>query len=218
MFKDYTFKQWNKYPEELSPEILARIPVRSNFDTRYFSDKYQLLPEKGYTHFFNKIIETNSSVVVCLNTNFFDIKKDIKNQIVIYTGPIDHYYSESGLPNLEYRSINFEITKLYNTHFYQPNSVVNYLDLDIQYTRCVEYKHFLNQPSDHTIIVKETTTDIGEPYYPVLNQKNMKLYAKYKELSSGDSVHFLGRLASYKYFNMDQAIKNALDYFENHFM
>ena len=220
LFKHYTFKQWNRYPEELLPEVLARIPVRNNHDTRYFSDKYQALPEKGYTHFFNKIIEKNPLITVILNTDYFELKeKASPEQIIIYTGPIDHYFSQSGYPALEYRSISFEITKKFNTPYYQPNSVVNYPGSDIPYTRCVEYKHFLNQQSEHTVIVKETTTDTGEPYYPVLNEKNTNLYQKYLMMANKEksNVHFIGRLASYKYFNMDQAIRNALDYFKNNF-
>ena len=105
-----------------------------------------------------------------------------------------------------------------NTNFYQPNSVVNYPELDKQFTRCVEYKHFLNQKSKHTIIVKEKTNDSGDPYYPVLNEYNQTLYEKYKEMAKKeDKVHFLGRLASFKYFNMDQAIRNSLDYFKENF-
>ena len=106
-----------------------------------------------------------------------------------------------------------------NHNFHQPYSVVNYPSKDIPYTRCVEYKHFLNQNSNHTVYVKETTTDIGEPYYPVLNDKNKELYKKYQKMAENESknIHFIGRLASYKYFNMDQAIKNSLDYFKEHF-
>ena len=220
LFKYYTFKQWNRYPEELKPDVLARIPVRNNYDTRYFSDKYQVLPEKGYTNFFNKIIEINPLIDVVLNTDFFNINKKIsKDQIVIYTGPIDLYFSQSGYPALEYRSICFEISRIYNTPYYQPNSVVNYPEINTPYTRCVEYKHFLNQQSKHTVIVKETSTDKGEPYYPVLNEKNLNLYQKYLKLLNKEksNVHFIGRLASYKYFNMDQAIRNALDYFKTNF-
>ncbi len=220
VFKNYTFKQWNRYPEELLPEVLARIPVRNNFDTRYFSDKYQVLPEKGYTYFFKKIIEKNPLITVVLNTDFFKLKEKITDKhILIYTGPIDHYFSQSGFPALEYRSINFEITKIFNTNYYQPNSVVNYPGSDTPYTRCVEYKHFLNQQSQHTVIVKETSTATGEPYYPVLNKKNTNLYHKYLEMAhqENSNIHFIGRLASYKYFNMDQAIRNALDYFNNNF-
>ena len=206
LFKNYTFKQWEKYPEELLPEILARIPVRNNHDTRYFSYKYQVLSEKGYTYFFNKIIEMNPLITVILETDFFQLKDKLgKDQILIYTGSIDHYFHQSGYPALEYRSICFETKKLFNTPYYQPNSVVNYPGLETPYTRCVEYKHFLNQESNHTAVVKETTTDIGEPYYPVLNNKNIKLYQKYLEMANKEdiNIHFIGRLASYKYFNMD---------------
>lgn len=220
LFKYYTYKQWNKYPEDLLPEVLARIPVRNNYDTRYFSDKYQLLPEKGYTYFFQRIIKKNPNITVKLNTDFFKIKHLIDKQIVIYTGPIDHYFTNSGYPPLEYRSINFEITRYFDTKYYQPNSVVNYPNINTPYTRCIEYKHFLNQQSDHTIIIKETSSDVGEPYYPVLNNKNIELYQKYKDMVDKEdtNIHFIGRLASYKYFNMDQAIKNSLEYFKNNFI
>ena len=221
VFKDYTFKQWDKYPDELAPEVLARIPVRNSLDDRYFSDKYQVLPEKGYTYFFECILEKNKhNIDVKLNVDFFDIKEQItEKQIVIYTGPIDSYFANKELPKLEYRSIDFHIEHKMNTDYYQPNSVINYPDKNIDYTRCVEYKHFLNQKSNHTVIVKETTTNNGEPYYPVLNDKNKKLYEQYQKMSGKEpaNIHFIGRLASYKYFNMDEAIKNSLDYYKKHF-
>lgn len=237
IFKDYTFKQWNKYPSELKPEVLARIPIRDNFDDRYFSDKYQALPEKGYTHFFTKLLN-HPNITVKLNSDFNEIIGDPRslNKILIYTGPIDAYFrnlkisekisNESGnfhkdLETLEYRSINFVQEIFKDTSYYQPNSVVNYPRKDVDFTRIVEFKHFLNQQSPHTIIVKEYTTDTGEPYYPVLNDKNLELYEKYKVLADEESkkynIHFIGRLANYKYFNMDQAIKNALDYFSENF-
>ena len=221
IFKHYTYKQWKRYPEELDPEVLARIPVRNSFDDRYFSDKYQVLPKNGYTHFFQGILDKFPQITIQLNTDFEDLRNHISNeQIVIYTGPIDAYFSDKNLPKLEYRSIDFEIDYKFNEEYYQPNSVVNYPGENTKYTRCVEYKHFLNQKSDHTVIVKETTTDKGEPYYPVLNEKNKSLYKIYQELAEkeGENVHFLGRLASYKYFNMDQAIKNSLDYYKDHFI
>ena len=177
--------------------------------------------EKGYTVFFQSILDKyKHNIDVKLNCDFFDIKDQIKKeQIVIYTGPIDTYFADKGLPKLEYRSIDFHIERKMNVDFYQPYSVVNYPSADTPYTRCVEYKHFLNQESDHTVYVKETTTDKGEPYYPVLNDKNKELYKKYQKMAEeeGENIHFLGRLASYKYFNMDQAINNSLDYYEKHF-
>jgi len=220
IFKNYTFKQWNKYPEELDPSVLARIPIRNNFDVRYFDDKYQVLPEKGYTKFIEKIL-TNDNIDVKLNTNYFEFIKEhpiSEFETVIYTGPIDQYYENKGLEKLEYRSIDFIIEKHKNMNYYQTSSIVNYPELNVPYTRIVEYKHFLNQQSKDTVIVKEITNDIGEPYYPVPNKKNLDLYEKYKSFTLQENkIHFLGRLANYKYFNMDGAILNALEYFDEHF-
>ena len=217
IFRNYTFKQWNKYPDELNPEVLERIPIRNNFDDRYFSDKYQALPTHGYTHFFKKLINS-ANIKLLLNTDFFDLDNNWMNgKIIIYTGPIDLYFKNSNLDKLEYRSINFVKESYKNMNYFQPNSVVNYPQNDVEYTRIVEYKHFLNQISPHTTIVKEYTTDIGEPYYPVPNKKNIELYEKYRELADKETleknVYFIGRLANYKYYNMDQAIKNSLDFF-----
>lgn len=215
LFKDYTYKQWAKYPIELDKSVLERIPVRNNHDERYFSDKYQALPEFGYTHFINQLI-SNKNIEILLNTDFFNLKDKINYSQLIYTGPIDRYFESIGLEKLEYRSINFEIEQIKNINYYQTNSVINFPGSNIEYTRIVEYKHFLNQTSPHTTIVKETTTDIGDPYYPVPNKKNLDLYQKYIKLSENEkNTHFIGRLANYKYFNMDQAIKNSLDYFNN---
>jgi UDP-galactopyranose mutase len=220
IFKEYTYKQWNKYPEELDSSVLARIPIRNDFDNRYFDDKYQALPEKGYTKFIEKILE-NENIKVLLNTNYFDFIQNNPHEnfeTVIYTGPIDQFYESKGLEKLEYRSIDFIIEKYKNMNYYQQNSVVNYPETKYPFTRIVEYKHFLNQSSDDTVIVKEITTDSGEPYYPIPNKKNLELYEKYKLLTLEEkNVHFLGRLANYKYFNMDSAILNALNYFNEHF-
>ena len=139
LIKDYTYKQWNKYPEDLDKSVLERIPIRPNFDTRYFNDKYQALPHKGYTHFFEQILN-NKNIEVKLNTDYFDHIKDNKYDIVIFTGPIDSYFTD--LEKLEYRSIDFEIKIIKNMNYFQPNSVVNYPSIDIPYTRIVEYKHF----------------------------------------------------------------------------
>jgi len=219
LVKNYTYKQWNKYPEELNPSVLARIPIRNDFDTRYFSDKYQALPKFGYTDFIRKMI-THENIISLVNTSYEDLKcnypqymKDIK--CTIFTGPIDEYFKDNGLDKLEYRSIDFNKYIYRNTNFFQPNSVVNYPNTE-EFTRIVEYKHFLNQKSKDTLIVTEKTKDIGEPYYPVPNKKNLELYEKYKQLAINEeknNVYFLGRLANYKYFNMDAAIENALDFF-----
>jgi UDP-galactopyranose mutase len=211
-FKDYTVKQWAKSAADLEPVVLERIPVRNNFDDRYFSDKFQGLPVNGYTSIVEKMLD-HPNITVRLNTDWATISEKCWSELV-FTGPIDVYFKDKGLPLLEYRSIDFEWSKHECEGFYQQNSVVNYPSADVKYTRCVEYKHFLNQKSKWTIIAKETTSDNGEPYYPVPTKENRELYKKYADLAAEASgVHFVGRLASYKYFNMDQAIRNALDYF-----
>ena len=228
MFKPYTMKQWNKDPSELDPSVMARIPVRNSFDTRYFSDPYQALPANGYTRFFERLLN-HPRIQYKLNTDFFQFRKQhdmTQFEGIIFTGPIDQYFQDkqttcsvgSKLESLEYRSIDFNIKRFKNTGYFQPNSVVNYPSLTVPFTRIVEYKHFLHQESPHTIIVSETTNDHGDPYYPVPNQKNLALYNKYKALASEEEanskVYFVGRLANYKYFNMDEAVANALQYFE----
>jgi UDP-galactopyranose mutase len=251
MFRPYTLKQWAKEPRELDPSVLARIPIRNNFDDRYFTDRYQALPSKGYTNFIKNIL-IHPNITILLDTDFFEFinsqdylqSRDSSHiwREVIMTGPIDSFCSkiitnkcnnsenadkedsniQLQLEPLEYRSINFAIERLLDEQigYYQPVSVVNYPSIDTNYTRIVEYKHFPNQlkPSSNilgTVIVKETTTDTGEPYYPVPNKRNLELFDKYQKMTKNISgVHFIGRLANYKYFNMDEAIKNALEYFD----
>jgi UDP-galactopyranose mutase len=134
---------------------------------------------------------------------------------VVYTGPIDYYFKNAGFPKLEYRSIKFKTEHLKMAGYYQPNSVVNFPSADVSITRTVEYKHFLGQKSEYTTIVSETTTDHGDPYYPVPNPRNQETYKLYQNLACEEkNVYFLGRLASYKYFNMDQAIQNALEFWD----
>jgi len=219
LIKNYTYKQWGRYPSELDKSVLERIPIRNNFDTRYFNDKYQVFPKNGYTNFVKKLLN-NKNIQIRLNTDFINLKKTedlTKFEKIIYTGPIDQYF-DNKFDKLEYRSIDFLVEKYYNMNFYQSNSVINYPSNDIKFTRCVEYKHFLNQKSRHTVVVFETTNDDGEPYYPVPTDRNIKLYEMYRKLAEEEEkkgVYFVGRLANYKYFNMDQAIKNSLDFFSN---
>jgi UDP-galactopyranose mutase len=215
IFKDYTYKQWAKFPSELEPSVLERIPVRTDHNDLYFSDKYQALPKNGYTEFIKNMCN-HTNIKISLNTEY-DEKMRSNYDYIIYTGPIDLYYLKYNYPKLEYRSINFE-TEYLDVDYYQTNSVVNYPSLDEKYTRIVEYKHFLNQTvPNKTTIVKEYTTDEGEPYYPVPTQKNREIYEMYRKLAVEDEkngVYFLGRLANYKYYNMDTAIENALDFFD----
>jgi UDP-galactopyranose mutase len=218
IFRNYTFKQWGQYPDELSPEVLARIPVRNTWDDRYFEDRYQALPAHGYTYFFEQLLQS-PLIQVRLNIDFFEYQSEIvtSGKIIIYTGPIDSYFRDLRYEPLEYRSINFVSETYIDTEFYQPVAVMNYPGVEVEFTRIVEYKHFLHQSSPHTTIVKEYSTNTGEPYYPVLNSKNLELYARYQRLAETEPVHFLGRLANYRYFNMDQAIENALEYFDRYF-
>jgi len=216
LFRDYTKKQWDKYPEELDASVLDRIPVRTDWNDHYFSDKYQALPDGGYTNLFANILN-HPNITVYTDTDYFDVKDELQGyEKLFYTGPIDRFFDfkYSLGQNLEYRSINF-VTETVDQEYYQENSVVNYPGMEKNFTRIIEYKHFGNQKSKKTTIVKEYTTDKGDPYYPVPNEQNRRIYEKYrKEAEKLTDVFFVGRLANYKYFNMDQAFKNALDVFK----
>lgn len=215
MFKHYTKKQWDKFPAELHASVLERIPVRTNYDDRYFSDEFQALPKGGYTKIFEKMLD-HPNITVRLETDFFDVRKEYDNfEKLFYTGPIDRFFEfqDQLAEKLEYRSINF-VTEYPETEYFQENSVINYPGKEVDYTRIVEYKHFGNQKAANTTIVKEYTVGTGEPYYPVPNDKNQRVYETYRKCAEElEDVHFVGRLANYKYFNMDQAFRNALDLF-----
>ncbi len=213
IFREYTYKQWNKYPEELDKSVLERIPVRMTDEDGYFSDPYQALPEKGYTEFVKNMLD-HTNITIELNKEYNeDMRKEY--DYLFFTGPIDQYYASYGYPKLEYRSIKFETEYLETDYYYQINSVVNYPSSNEPFTRIIEYKHFLNQNvPNKTTIVKEYSIDEGEPYYPVPTDKNKKIYELYKELAEKDEkngIYFVGRLANYKYYNMDAAIENALN-------
>jgi len=221
IFKPYTWKQWAKYPAELGPEVLSRIPVRNNHDGRYFSDPHQALPKNGYTSLFENML-ASPKITVLTDTDFFEVRDKIKCKRLYYTGPIDTYFSDLGWPKLEYRSLSFErVVQRDTPGYFQPAAVVNHPqshDVDgkeVDYTRIVEYKHMLEQKSDHTIYYIERSTDDGEPYYPVPNVENKELFKRYQEMAEKEEgVTFVGRLANYKYFNMDDAILNALELFD----
>jgi UDP-galactopyranose mutase len=210
IFKEYTFKQWAKYPEELDASVLERIPVRYNHDPHYFSDPFQALPKEGYTAFIASMID-HPLITVSVQTEYTHEMRPLYDA-VFYTGPIDQYIK--GYPPLEYRSIRFE-TEYIDQDEFQPNSVVNYPSKEEPFTRIVEYKHFYKNDAvtpGKTTIVKEYTVGEGDPYYPVPTQKNKELYLKYKECADKEEgVYFVGRLANYKYYNMDAAIENALN-------
>lgn len=217
LFKGYTQKQWGQDASKLEPSVLQRIPIYHNKYDGYFRDEFQGLPIEGYTNLFKNmlnhpLIETYTSV------DYFDLKGSLNPKLTVYTGRIDRYYADRGYNQLEYRSLHFEqeTYKVGAGKFYQSNIVINYPELNIPYTRSVEYKHI---PFHNTIphnefstIVKEYPRHNGEAYYPVPNEKNRQLYNQYKELASNEAnVLFSGRLANYKYYNMDQAFAAAMD-------
>ncbi len=220
MFKHYTKKQWDKWPNELDRSVLERIPVRTNFDDRYFSDKYQALPKGGYAKMFERIF-AHANIEVRLDTDYFDVKDTpevSRAEKLFYTGPIDRFFDyrySTAERRLQWRSIRFEWETL-DKEFFQENSVINYPDpKDGSFTRIVEYKHFTGQNNPKTTISREYSTDEGEPYYPVPNPDNDAIFQRYREEADKLSgIFFVGRLANYKYFNMDQAFKNALDLFD----
>lgn len=216
LIKGYTEKQWMKSPKELPSSIIKRLPVRFTFDNNYFFDTYQGIPKNGYTELFDKLLD---NIEVKLNTDFFDdvdYYKSISSNI-IYTGPIDRYFNYS-LGNLEYRPLRFE-TEIVDTENYQGHSVINFTDIDVPYTRIIEHKHFNVSESKKTVITKEYPIewDINqEPYYPINDKENQLLYEKYKQLSLKETnVFFGGRLAEYKYYDMNQVVDSALEFIRN---
>lgn len=214
MFKNYTKKQWDVFPDKLDASVMNRIPVRDNFDTRYFSDRFQALPASGYTRLFENMLD-HPNIKVLLNTDYFSLKHLFNNvEMLFFTGPIDRYF-ENKFDKLKYRSLRFQF-ETFDMNFFQPSAVVNYPQTE-QFTRIVEYKHFYSQQSRHTVISKEYGTWEGEPYYPVPNKHNQQLFEKYKSEAAKlvkKRVYFVGRLANYKYFNMDQAFENALSLYD----
>jgi UDP-galactopyranose mutase len=211
-YKNFTFKQWRKYPHELSPSVCGRIPIRNNDDCRYFSDKYQFMPKSGYTKMFEKMLK-NKNIEIILNQDYKEISNQVKYDKVIYTGPIDYYFNyEYG--RLPYRSLRFEYEK-HDCEYYQDVAQVNYVDLDYPFTRVVEHKQLSGQKSALTTISKEYSQYEGEPYYPIPTEENRIVHKKYIVKSKKfENLKVFGRLAEYQYYNMDQVIIKALKIIE----
>ena len=212
LIKGYTAKQWGRPCTELPPFIIKRLPVRFTYDNNYFNDRYQGIPIGGYTKIIEKML---NGIEVKLNYDFFEHEEELKNisNNIIFTGQIDKFFNYKYGP-LEYRSVRFD-TEILNESNYQGNAVVNYTDYEVPYTRIIEHKHFeFDTTSPKTIISREYSSawKIGdEPYYPVNNEANNKLYQKYKEESLKlPNVHFGGRLGQYKYYDMDKTVEQAL--------
>ncbi|MGN1030576.1 MAG: UDP-galactopyranose mutase [Butyricicoccaceae bacterium] len=211
LVKGYTGKQWGRPCTELPAFIIKRLPVRFIYDNNYFNDKYQGIPIGGYTQIIEKMLEGSD---VRLNTDFFAHRKELTAQAkkIVFTGMIDEYFGYC-FGELEYRSLRFE-TETLDMENYQGNAVVNYTEYEVPYTRIIEHKHFEYGTQPKTVITREypaTWKHGDEPYYPMNDERNNTLYAKYKELADQESnVIFGGRLGMYKYFDMHHVVAEAL--------
>lgn len=211
--KGYTRKQWGKDPKDLPSFIFNRLPIRTKYDDNYYYDKYQGIPLEGYDKLFENLLR---GIEIRLNTNYFenrDFFDKISNKI-IFTGKIDEFFNyEFG--ELEYRTLEFE-SEILETEDYQGNSIINYTDYSIPYTRVLEHKHFnWKENINHTWITKEFSTKYdknkGIPYYPVSINENNNIYKLYIEKSKNKNIIFCGRLGEYKYYNMDDIIRSSLE-------
>jgi UDP-galactopyranose mutase len=206
-FRNYTRKQWDLDPSELDATVTARVPVRTNRDDRYFADSYQAMPLHGYTRMFENMLD-HPNIKIMLNTDYREIERIVPYREMIYTGPIDEYF-EFRYGKLPYRSLEFRHETV-DKEVYQPAPVVNYPN-EHAYTRITEFKYLTGQQHAKTSVVYEYPKAEGDPYYPVPRPENLHLYKQYQELArSTTGVHFVGRLATYKYYNQDQVVAQAL--------
>ena len=206
-FQGYTRKQWGLDPSELDASVTARVPTRTNRDDRYFTDTYQVMPIHGYTRMFERML-SHPNIKVLLNTDYREITDIIPFRELIYTGPIDTFFNYC-FGKLPYRSLEF-VHETHDRPVYQSAPVINYPN-DYAYTRITEFKYLTGQKHDRTSIVYEYPQAEGDPYYPIPRPENARLYAQYKALADATAgVHFVGRLATYKYYNMDQVVAQAL--------
>ncbi len=211
-FKYYTLKQWGVDASKLDKSVISRIPFRNNRDTRYFTDKYQGNPNGGFTKMCRQMLNL-SNIKVLLNTDYKDVIEDIDYEKMIYTGPIDYYF-DYALGRLEYRSVKM-IFETHDCESYQPVASTRW-PKDYDYTRVTEFKKMTGQRNDKTTILKEIPYLGEEPYYPLPTEENRKLAQKYKDMSNREAkVVFVGRLAEYKYYNMDEVVRRGLDVFES---
>jgi UDP-galactopyranose mutase len=195
-FKGYTQKQWDLDPSELDASVTARVPTRHNKDDRYFTDTYQSMPLHGYTRMFEKMLD-HPNIKVMLNTDYHEISNSIPFKKMIFTGPVDEYF-DFCYGKLPYRSINFKFETLD----------------DYAFTRITEFKYLTGQKHHKTSLVYEFPTADGDPYYPIPRPENAAIYKKYKALADESETYFVGRLATYKYYNMDQVVAQALHTFK----
>ncbi|HTK38466.1 MAG TPA: UDP-galactopyranose mutase [Pyrinomonadaceae bacterium] len=206
-FRGYTRKQWGLDPSELDASVTSRVPTRTNRDDRYFTDTYQAMPLHGYTRMFENMLDS-PNIKVLLNCDYREILRDVHFKDMIYTGPVDSYF-EYRYGHLPYRSLEFR-HETHDSEVHQAAPVINYPN-EQPYTRVTEFKYLTGQVHKKTGIVYEYPRAEGDPYYPIPRKENAELYAKYKALADLlPDVHFVGRLATYKYYNMDQIVAQAL--------
>lgn len=210
-FRNYTLKQWGLDPSMLDKSVTARVPVRSNDDDRYFTDKFQYMPAQGYTRMFERMLR-NEKIKLVLNADYREVWRDIPYRRLIFTGPIDEFF-ECKLGKLPYRSLRFDHQQL-DQEWFQPVATVNYPQ-DKDFTRVTEYKHLTGQKHPTTSITYEYPSATGDPYYPIPREENTKLLHGYEEMARVmQNVWFCGRLATYRYYNMDQVTGQALATFD----
>lgn len=213
-FRNYTRKQWNLDLSQLSPAVAGRIPVRTNDDDRYFTDSFQKMPAEGYTAMFERMLQ-HPAITLELGVTYRQVHPRMQPKQVFYSGPIDEFY-DFRFGVLPYRSLRFEHEHLSGVARYQPVGTVNYPN-DFEFTRITEFKHLTGQRHSGTSIVREYSQAGGDPYYPILTPENQQRYRQYKQLAEAESnVHFIGRLAEYRYYNMDQVVATALKTSEAH--
>jgi UDP-galactopyranose mutase len=210
-FRGYTRKQWGLDPSELDASVTARVPTRTNRDDRYFTDKYQAMPLHGYTRMFEAMLN-HPNIKVMLNTDYREVVDVLPFKHMVYTGPIDAFF-DCKYGKLPYRSLRFEHRTIAQEQF-QPVGTVNYPN-DYGYTRISEFKHITGQTHASTSVVYEYPCAEGDPYYPVPRPENAELYRRYEaEAERTPNVTFVGRLATYRYYNMDQVVGQALTAFK----
>jgi len=209
-YKNYTIKQWGIDPSKLDKSVAGRVPIRFNRDPFYVKEKLRFMPKNGFTELFKKMLK-NKNITVKLKTDYFKIKNQIKPKyFTIYTGTPDRFFNYK-FGKLKWRSLDFKF-KTFKKKFIQKYVQYNYPN-DYKFTRKVEIKHVTKQKSDYTVISKEFPKNSGDPYYPIINKKNLSIFKKYEKLMDKEiknNIFFEGRLARYKYFNTDEVIENAL--------
>lgn len=207
-FRGYTRKQWGLDPSDLDRSVTARVPTRTNDDDRYFADKFQMMPLHGYTRMFEAMLD-HPNITIALNTDYRTVAREVRHDRLIFTGPVDEYF-DFRFGRLPYRSLRFRHETV-DREWFQPVGVVNYPSEDVAHTRITEYKHLTGQSHPRTALTYEYPSAEGDPYYPVPKPENAALYRRYQALADATpNVHFVGRLATYRYYNMDQVVGQAL--------